>query len=96
MEKISKEERMAKQQECTEKMAEYLPLLRAATKLTQNQIAKRLAITRASVIHFETKKRKIPFHVYLALVHIFMQNDDSKKLIESFELYDEEFIQKIL
>lgn len=77
-------------------MAEYLPLLRMAAKLTQNQIAKRMDITRASMIHFETKRRKLPFHVYLALVHIFMQNEDSKKLMENFELYDEEFLRKIL
>lgn len=63
MEKFSKEERMVKQQKYTEKMAQYLPLLRTAAKFTQNQIAKRLAITRARVIHFETKKRKMPFHV---------------------------------
>jgi len=40
MEKINKEDRRIKQQEYTEKMAEYLPLLRAAAKLTQNQVAK--------------------------------------------------------
>ena len=96
MEKIDKDERREKQQAYTEKMVEYLPLLRTAAKLTQNQVAKRLAITRASMIHFETKKRKMPFHVYLALVLIFMQNEDSKKLIESFELYDENFLRRIL
>lgn len=96
MEKFNKEERIEKQQEYAERMAEYLPLLRTAAKLTQNQIAKRLAITRASVISFENKKRKVPFHIYLALVLIFMQNEDSKKLMESFELYNEEFLQGIL
>jgi len=96
MEKISKEERIMKQQEYAKKMVEYLPLLRAAAKLTQNQIAKRLAITRTSIIHFETKKRKLPFHIYLALVLVFMQNEDSQKLIKSFELYDNTFLQDIL
>ena len=96
MEKISGEERKAKQRQYTEKMVEYLPLLRTAAKLTQNQVAKRLAITRASMIHFETGKRQLPFQTYLALVLIFMQYEDSKKLIESFELYDEEFLKKIL
>ncbi len=95
MEKISGEERKAKQRQYTEKMVEYLPLLRTAAKLTQNQIAKRLAITRASMIHFETRKRSLPFQTYLALVLIFMQTEDSRKLIESFDLYDECFIQNI-
>ena len=57
----------------TDRMAKYLTLLRTAAKLTQNQVAKRLAITRASVIGFETKKRKIPFQTYLALAFIFLQ-----------------------
>ncbi len=96
MEKISGEERKAKQQQYTEKMVEYLPLLRTAAKLTQNQVAKSLAITRASMIHFETRKRSLPFQTYLALVLIFMQYEDSKKLMESFELYDEEFLQSII
>ena len=96
MEKIAKDERRTRQQEYADKLVEYLPLLRAAAKLTQNQLAKRLAITRASIIHFETKKRNLPFHLYLALVLIFMQNEDSEKLIKSFKLYDEDFIQKIL
>jgi len=96
MEIINKEERIQGQQAYAEKMAEYLPVLRTAAKLTQNQIAKRLAITRASVINFENKKRKMSFSIYLALVLIFMENDDSKKLLESFELYNKSFIQKIL
>jgi len=96
METISKEERIQGQQEYAERMAEYLPVLRTAAKLTQNQIAKRLAITRASVINFENKKRRMSFSIYLALVLIFMENDDSKKLLESFELYNKSFMQKIL
>lgn len=96
MEKINKDERISKQKEYTEKMVKYLPLLRTAAKLTQNQVAKRLAITRASMIHFETKRRKMPFHVYLALVLIFSQNKDSKALLKGFNLYDEEFLQRIL
>jgi len=96
MEKIDKDERRLKQQEYAEKMVEYLPLLRTAAKLTQNQVAKRLAITRASMIHFETKKRKMPFHIYLALVLVFTLNDNSKKLLESFELFDADFMNRLL
>ena len=89
---------MAKQEEYTEKMVEYLPLFRMAAKLTQNQVAKRLATTRIGInmIYFETKKRKMPFKTYLVLVYIFRQYDDSKKLMESFELYDEDFLLHIL
>jgi DNA-binding XRE family transcriptional regulator len=96
MNKIPKEERKMIQQEYANKLAGYLPVLRAAANLTQNQLAKRLDVTRPTIMNIETKKRPLQFHLYLAMVLVFMQNEDSKKLLESFNLYDEEFLQKIL
>jgi len=93
---MNQDERKEKQYELAKKMVEYLPVLRAAAQLTQNQLAKMLGITRASMIHFETQKRQLPFHMYLALVLIFHQNEDAKKLLESFELFDAELLNCFL
>ena len=96
MDKIPKEERKMLQNKYAEKMVGYLPVLRAAACLTQNQLAKRLDVTRPTIMSIETRKRPLQFHLYLAMVLVFMQHDDSKKLLESFELYDEEFLKRII
>ena len=92
---MNKEERRLIQQTYTDKMVEYLPVLRAATNITQNQLAKKLGVTRSTIVAIESRKRPLKWHMYLALITVFMQNEDSKKLIESFELYDEKTIKQI-
>ena len=96
MDKIPKEERRLMQKEYADKLAGYLPVLRAAADLTQNQLAKRLDVTRPTIMSIETRKRPLQFHLYLAMVLVFMQNEDSKKLLESFELFDGAFLSRIL
>lgn len=92
MKKITKEERKTKQIEYSEKMVEYMPVLRTAAQLTQNQLAKRLAVTRATIINIENKKRPLQFHMYLAMILIFMQYQNSNELIKRLYLFDKEFI----
>ena len=96
MEKIPKEERRMIQSEYADKMVGYLPVLRAAANITQNQLAKRLAVTRPTIMSIETRKRPLQFHLYLAMVLVFMQNEDSKKLLDSFELFDGNLLENIM
>ena len=51
-------------------------------------------MSRQSIVAIENRKRLLPWSLYLAMVLVFMQNENSKKLMESFKLYDEEFSQK--
>lgn len=95
MEKFSQEERRTKQKEYADKLVGYLPVLRAAAQITQNQLAKRLAVTRPTIMSIETRKRPLQFHLYLAIVLVFMQNQDSMKLLDSFELFDGSFFEQI-
>jgi len=86
----------AMQGEYIERMVKNLPTLRTSVGLTQAQLGKKVGMSRQSIVAIENGKRPVPWSLYLAMVLVFMQNDNSKKLMESFELYDEEFIQKIL
>jgi DNA-binding XRE family transcriptional regulator len=92
---MDKERRKAIQTQYTEKMVVYLPTLRSAAKITQNHLAKKIGVARSTVVAIESKNRKLQWYIYLAMVLVFMQNDDSKKLLESFGLFEESFIQEI-
>ena len=92
---MDRERRNTIQSQYTDKMVEYLPTLRSAAKITQNQLAKKIGVARSTVVAIESRNRKLQWYVYLAMVLVFMQNEDSKKLIQSFELFDHIFLQEI-
>jgi len=92
---MDKEKRKAIQTQYTDKMVEYLPMLRSAAKVTQNQLSKKIGVARSTMVAIESKNRKLQWYVYLAMVLVFMQNEDSNKLLESFELFDGVFLRAI-
>ena len=93
---MNKVERKKVQRQYVDKMVDYLPTLRSAAKITQNQLAKKLGIARSTMVVIESRGRPLQWHMYLAMVLVFMQNEDSNKLLESFELFDEKFLQGIV
>jgi len=78
-----------------DKMVEYLPMFRSAAKITQNQLAKKLGVARSTMVAIESRRRPLQWHMYLAMVLVFTQNEDSSKLLDSFELFDAMFLQRI-
>jgi transcriptional regulator with XRE-family HTH domain len=92
---MDREQRTARQQELCEKMVTYLPLLRKSLGITQNGLAKKLGVTRPTVMTFESCKRPLLFPMYLALVSVFMAHEDSRKIMEAFELFDRDFMREI-
>jgi len=85
----------AMKNEYVERMVKSLPVLRMAAGFTQAQLGKKVGMSRQSIVAIENGKRPLPWSLYLAMVLVFMQNDSSKVLMESFNLYDEEFLQGI-
>ena len=85
----------AMKNEYIERMVKNLPVLRMSAGLTQAQLGKKVGMSRQSIVAIENGKRPLPWSLYLAMVLVFMQNDSSKVLMESFNLYDEEFLQGI-
>ena len=90
---MNRDERKKIQTQYMDKMVEYLPTLRSAAKITQNQLAKKLGVARSTMVAIESQRRPLQWHMYLAMVLVFMQGEDSKKLLDSFELFDGEFLK---
>ena len=84
------------QAEYLERMVKHLPVLRVSIRITQRELAKKIGITRQSMMLIETGKRPLQWSNYLALVFVFNHYEDSKKLMENFELYDEDFLKRIV
>lgn len=54
---MNKEQRKQIQKSYTDKMVNYLPVLRAFSQITQNQLAKKLGATRSTTVAIESRKR---------------------------------------
>ena len=92
---MKKKETVAMQDEYIEVLIKNLPVLRAATHMTQAQLAYKLGVSRQTIVVIENRKRALPWSLYLAVLFVFIQYDESKKLMESLDLFDSEFIQKL-
>ena len=92
---MSQREVSAMKNDYIELMVKNLPILRTAAGLTQAQLGKKIGMSRQTIVAIENDKRPLPWSLYLAMVLVFLQNEDSKKLMESFDLYDEEFLLRI-
>ena len=82
------------QKEYLVKMAKNLPVLRAAIRITQRELAAKIGITRQSMMAIETGRRPLQWSTYLALVLVFHHFEDSKNLMESLKLFDAGFINQ--
>jgi len=53
---------------------ENLPVLRAKARITQEQLAEKLGVTRQTIINIESKKTRITWPMVLAILLIFIHN----------------------
>lgn len=79
-----------------ERMADNLPVLRKKLKLSQEELAKIVGSSRYTVMLYETKKRKMPWSVFLALVLLFDMNEETSPLLKALGIYTEELERFIL
>ncbi|MCL2820406.1 MAG: hypothetical protein FWD38_06195 [Oscillospiraceae bacterium] len=86
---------LVEQEKYLSEMVKHLPVLRASIRTTQQELATKIGITRQSMMAIETGKRALQWTNYLALVLVFHQYEDSKRLIESLELFDANMIRDI-
>ena len=76
-------------------MVKNMPVLRATTRMTQANLAEKLGISRQTITAIERKKRPMAWSLYLAIICVFEQYEDTKKLFESLKLFDSQFIKEI-
>ena len=73
-----------------DRMAENLPVLRKKLKLSQDGLAGIIGSSRYTVMLIETKKRKMAWSTYMALVLLFEKNPDTSMLLHAFNIVTDE------
>ena len=73
-----------------ENMTENLPVLRAKLRLSQEELAKMVGISRYTIMLIETRKRKMTWNTFLSLVLLFDKNDDTQMLMRVLGIYTEQ------
>ena len=81
--------------EYIERMIKNLPLLRAAVGFTQVQLGKKIGMSRQIIVAIENRKHPLSWSLYLAIVCVFQQYEESKILLDSFNLFDSEFVRNV-
>jgi DNA-binding XRE family transcriptional regulator len=73
------------------RLADNLPTLRAKLKMTQEELADRLNISRHTVIGIESKNRVMPWTTFLAIVFLFERFEETKLLLHVLKIYPVEY-----
>ena len=79
-----------------ESMAENMPVLRKKLKLSQENLADIIGVSRYTIMLIENRKRKMTWTVFLALVLVFERNEQTAILLETFEISCKELEHFIL
>lgn len=70
-----------------QRLTEELPALRGAVKASQDEIARAVGISRQTYCAIETKKRKMSWNNYMALVLFFDYNPNSHYTIRQLDAF---------
>jgi DNA-binding XRE family transcriptional regulator len=81
------------QNEYINKMIRNLPVLRAAVDLTQEQLGAKLGVSRQTIVAVENGKSPLTWSLYLAMILVFQQFDESKELLGKLELFSTSVIR---
>lgn len=71
-------------------MSEKLPVFRAHLKLSQEDLAELLGISRYTLIAIEKQQRKMSWNVFLSCLLIFTKNDEAKNMLKIMGIYTTE------
>ncbi len=73
----------------TELLRNELPVLRAKARVSQEDIAEKIGISRQTYSSIETGKREMSWTTFLALIAYFQNNDSTKQMINGIEGFSE-------
>lgn len=62
-----------------------LPVLRAKARISQEDLADKMGISRQTYSYLETGKREMSWTTFLALIGYFQNNEDTRKMLENIE-----------
>ena len=72
------------------RMAENLVILRKKLRLTQAELAKRVGISRQTLMDIENRKRPMTWNVFMSLFGLFRENEDTSSLLTFYSISTEE------
>lgn len=62
-----------------------LPVLRKKAKVSQEEIASKIGVSRQTFSSIETGKREMSWTVFLALIAFFQNNDNTRQMLDNLE-----------
>lgn len=71
--------------ELIELLRNELPVLRTKAKVSQEEIASKIGVSRQTFSSIETGKREMSWTVFLALIAFFQNNDNTRQMLDSLE-----------
>ena len=72
-------------------MTENLPTLRKKLDISQEELSSVLGVNRSTVAAIENHKRTMTWNMFLALLLVFIKNEETNKLLNVMEIYTNEF-----
>lgn len=85
---IDNEDEMRK--ELIQKLTRELPVLRARLGASQADIAERIGISRQTYNSIETKKREMNWTTFVALIAVFQNNQETKRMLGTIDGFERE------
>lgn len=73
------------QNEITELLIPELPVLRAKARISQEEIAKKIGISRQTYSSIETGRRSISWTIALAIIAYFQNNEETVDMINNID-----------
>ena len=76
-------------------MENNLPMLRAKLGLTQKDLADIIGVSAFTILAIEKGQRKMTWNTFLSLLLVFMNNDQSKKILNALNILDDQLMNFI-
>lgn len=73
-----------------EKLTDELPVLRARLGASQADIADKVGISRQTYNSIETRKRKMNWTTFAALIAVFQNNEKTRQMLKKIDEFDGE------
>ena len=69
------------------KMTDNLKVLRNKLNLTQDELARKIGISRQTLVNIENRKRPMTWNAFVALIAIFRAESGTSGLLDHFGIY---------
>lgn len=79
-----------------QRMSEKLLVFRTMLRLSQADLAKKIGVSRQTVVSMESCKRPISWNTFLSLILLFSKNKSTNQLLKLYEIYTDELERYLL